>query len=39
MNKKIKEGAPKNIFELGVDHVEVVDYAPHPAIKIPLSVG
>lgn len=36
---KIKEGAPKNIFELGVEHVEVIDYAPHPAIKIPLSVG
>jgi len=36
---KIKEGAPKNIFELGVEHVEVTDYEPHPAIKIPLSVG
>ena len=36
---KIKEGAPKNIFELGMEHVEVIDYAPHPAIKIPLSVG
>jgi thymidylate synthase len=36
---KIKEGAPKNIFELGMEHVEVIDYAPHHAIKIPLSVG
>ena len=36
---KIKDGAPKNIFEIGMEHVEVVDYAPHPAIKIPLSVG
>lgn len=36
---KIKEGAPKNIFEIGMEHVEVIDYVPHPAIKIPLSVG
>lgn len=36
---KIKEGAPKNIFEITMEHLEVVDYDPHPAIKIPLSVG
>lgn len=29
----------KNIFDFKAEHIIIKDYDPHPAIKMPLSVG